>query len=219
MVGHFSTPIDNPDIVTVISRGAQDILVIPKEDIHLLHGETTQTKRFRRDFHKAFTSINPAQLAYYNPETDYIEWHDRSANVASNFIPIPERTEAAEIEARRLFIETLKNEELKTPLSEALEMDWPLSVFAKVVRRLGLIFQWYDFRLNDVVINIKKWANAASIQFRDSWIVSDMTNAVPMQSTPEIAERQLIEGLKRLDSADLARITVPLDLVLKILRK
>ena len=88
--------------------------------------------------------------------------------------------------------------------------------------------RWHIFRSQSLAERLAQWAKESGIPWRETWLTiptSDQTVPISRSDSPVIATspKGRIEGLatlvEGLNEADLARISVPLDLVLKILSR
>lgn len=217
------------DVITIIKRNGSDILLIPKGEVHLLEKSlsnlTYATKKVRKDFYQAFTVIAPDKKCWYDIKNDSIKWLARDETVPHHFVSIPDRTEEMEISIRRDFVDNLPDSEAKYDLNKCFTKSWALSIFGQQIRRAGLADKWFDYRINNVVESINTWANNANIPIHESWfsgvlIGGHADSILAEEKLPEASVNSLVlDKLKTLDQADLSRITVPLDIVIKLLSK
>ena len=126
------------------------------------------------------------------------------------------------IEERRVFIETLGDEAMKTSLKASLTEANSLSAFSKNIAKHGLQPQWHSFRLKTLAERITKWSKEAGIPWNNSWLTSSQSgqdvNAIYQEAGTETSRQwrqSMLTLIQSLDHADLSRISIPLDIVLK----
>jgi hypothetical protein len=222
------------DVVAVRRRPNQDILVAPASRPELLvdepaAGDGGPQPGIRRDLFDAFTRISPALRAWYSREDDVVKWSAVSTPPEPTWVQIPAPTIAQAVAARKEFALGLPDGATKTDLLRALESEKPLTAFMNMARLAGLQREWHRFRTTTLVEIIKRWADSHSISWRDSWIATasgEAESAVasvppPMGARDSTHEwrRAFMFFAQTLDREDLARISIPLDLVLKALTR
>ena len=131
-------------------------------------------------------------------------------------------TETAEIQLRRDFTETLEQVATRSKLLEALTKTRALVAFGIAVRKAGLQRKWHSFRTERVLDKIQRWATDKRIEWNVMWLAERTggyareKQASLSSGTPTYAEPDPLQVLfSGLDAADIQRISIPLDLVLK----
>lgn len=219
-------------IVIVLRRRAQDILVAPASQPELLMsiGGLGSQPQIRADIFSAFTRIpreNDPRCPWYEQGHDRILWLPEAEGTASgNLIPIPPSSKDQEIADRRSFIESLQEEQgLLDSLRRVLDESGNsvLWSFSQHLRSAQLSRKWHEYRFQLVTSRIRHWSEAQRIPWQDSWLVApgDLSNDAQVEAAVELASekaslKDLISGL---DEQDLRRINIPLDIVLKLLRR
>lgn len=216
-----------PDVVSVLRRPGQDFLVVPAGRSDLLaRGIQGQLYGIRPDLFQAFTSLS-SNRPYYDRERDQVVWRKLGDGQAmpESWVPIEPSTEAGEFKLRRDFAETFATQSsTHSRLLEALENPHPLQAFSRVVKEARLQREWHSFRTEHLVEKIQSWAKASDIGWKDAWLTKGPTDETWKDRPAVLAEapakalsdplRVLISGL---DPADIQRINIPLDLVLKVI--
>jgi hypothetical protein len=205
-------------LVTLMPQKGSDFLVVPKGQMDLLSQEKGATK-VRHDLYKAFSTITPSSRAWYHKNRDRICWLAIEDKPSDEYIAISRCTEESEVNLRKEFVKGLQtpHSDAKGPLEAALEAAIPLSAFSNEVRKYGLLDYWFNFRLEAMFTQIRQWATENKIEWQESWVTSDaqMVTQVPkFDANIEL----LSKHLGRLSESDLARISIPMDIVLKILK-
>lgn len=217
-----------PDLVAVLKRPGQDILVAPASSPELLveHPAATDSSLpgIRRDMFTAFTIVPDAAKAWYNAEQDRIEWRTEPPS-SNGWIEVPSPTAEQALADRREFAQTL-DEASKERLLSALDGPKALADFAGEVRTNGLQPQWHQFRVKLVTERIAQWSQAAGIAWRDAWITTSTSGkSAPAQTASDESEPMrewrgaLTTLVQVLTQEDLARISIPLDIVARALQK
>ena len=221
-LGHFVS------LVTVFSRDGQDILVAPSDRPELLGASETGQAQLREDMFEAFTRIpreSPPMEPWYDRDDDKIKWHAADeAAVSHDFSKIPPATLAQELEDRREFAHSLEiDSQIKDNLLGIPQNQSGLWTFTKILKENGLSHKWHFFRFRALIMRIRSWCESENIEWREDWLRSG--NAPPNSgkplSIPDLIDKQhRFEGfLQGLNDEDVKRISVPLDIVLKLLRK
>jgi len=214
-----------PNVVSILRRPGQDFLVGPagKSDL-LTKGIQGQLYGIRQDLFQAFTTFG-VNRPYYSKSADQVVWQPPGEGQAlpDSLVPIEPTTEGAEIQLRRDFAETVAPQSLTRPqLLGALTNPLPLPAFSRAVREAGLQREWHAFRTERVLERIQRWARDKQIEWKDAWLTERQTDSpyknragLPSE-TPTRAEGDSLQVLfSGLDAADIQRISIPLDLVLK----
>ena len=214
-----------PNIVLTRRRGGQDMLIAPANKPELLlHAREWPAPSIRQDIFNAFTRISVEERPWYDRERDAVVWLKKDA-VPDSTVPvsIPSVTLEAAVEVRKAFVATVDPSQSKE-LEAALTSSQPLALFTNVIRSRGLQRLWHVFRSERLAESISAWAKAAGIPFREEWFGGALPQFVPSEGRPryhiggESGWRTALMTLaERLDESDLARISVPLDIVLRAL--
>ncbi len=213
-----------PDLLIVRRRGGQDVLIAPAEKPEVF----AQTDKWpapgvRQDFFNAFVRISVEDRAWYDRESDAIVWSKAEGGLESpSLVPIPQVSLGDALAVRRSFAETL-DPPLRQELEAALSSARPLPLFSTVIRSRGLGLGWHVFQTQRLAERIAAWAREAGIRWREEWLTA--TGPQPQFGAEKTAgdtwkwRAALIALAGRLDETDLARISVPLDVVLKALMR
>jgi len=220
-----------PDVISVLRRPGQDFLVAPAEKKDLL-AKRVQDHLFgiRHDLFQAFTTISENR-PYYDKTADRVVWQEveEGQTVPDTLVPIEPATSETEAKLRHDFAEKMQ-EPLRSQLLKTLEDHWPLQAFGKKVKDLSLQTQWHSFRTELVVQKMQRWASEYKIDWKDAWLTPGRIGGLEKERsylatrtqssrldgsrTEHDALHLLFSGL---DAADIQRIAIPLDLVLKVL--
>jgi hypothetical protein len=215
--------------VIVLRREGQDLLVAPSDAPQLLDRSANVYAQIRDDIFEAFTRIpkgSPPRQPWYARDTDTIEWLTEDENPDGvRFVRIPAATLDQELSDRRAFsLSPGIEKDVQDKLLGTLTAHSALGSFSAVLRAHGLARKWHFYRFSEVVRRIKKWCESEKVLWRDEWITPvnqhSTANAVAAPSASTEARRtsfsQLVETLT---DEDLRRISVPLDIVLKLFPK
>lgn len=214
-----------PEVVAILRRPSQDFLVVPAGRSDLLT-KGVQGRRYgiRHDLFEAFTTVSENR-PYYDRTSDGVIWHKPQDGqvVPELCIPIEATTEAAEAQLRRDLLGTLDDQpSVRSRLQDALAKPQPLAAFGRAVRDLGLQREWHAFRTERVLERIQRWARDNQLEWKDAWLTEGPSyeawrdrapQPTESSSRAEVAALQVL--FSGLDAADIQRISIPLDLVLK----
>lgn len=226
-----------PDDITVIPHPGSDVLVVPagrldlraKAEAAVAAGATpTQTSkrvRLRSDIFEALTRVpGPGERPLYLPETDAVLWQKAGETPLANAVPFPEATFDGEMTLRKDFADRSEGtpEQAKQALRAALASDGPLRQFTHAIRSYGLIQDWHLFRMAALSEKLRSWATAHALTLKADWLGADESRAAvtPASAIAAMAagnKRGLVELAGLLTEEDIARISVPLDVVLRLL--
>ena len=216
-----------PDVVSILRRPGQDFLVVAAGRSDLLAKSIgRRLYGIRPDFFQAFTTVgyNSLNRPYYDRSTDQVVWQKPGEEQAlpESWVPIELTTEAVEIQLRRDFTETPEQAATRSQLLEALANSLPLPAFGKAVKKAGSQREWHSFRTERVLAKIQRWATENQIEWNDAWLTEGTSGyawkkgASLSSRTPTHSEVDALQILfPGLDAADIQRISIPLDLVLK----
>ena len=95
----------------------------------------------------------------------------------------------------------------------------PLGAFSRVVKELHLERAWHVFRVERLVQKIDAWTKFAGIERNPAW--ESGVRSVKSESDTITARETnaFLAGLMQLGPEDAKRIMVPLDIVLKLIRR
>lgn len=224
-----------PNEIAVIPNPGSDVLVVPANRLDLLakaeaaatvHATPTSNRtRLRSDIFEALTRI-PAEgeRPLYLPNTDAVLWQDVREAAPHNAVPFPAATFEGEMDLRGKFVERSEgmSQMAKDALRESLNSDGPLRQFSYAIRSYGLIQDWHLFRMAALSERLRIWATAHALTFNDDWFGSNEPSniATPAAALAAVAagnKRGLVELAGLLTDDDISRISVPLDVVLRLL--
>lgn len=220
-------------ILIVLKRPAQDLLVAPVEQPELLLNTSDHGSRaeIRQDVFDAFTRIPreaDTKSSWYDSVRDLFLWLDTElAGTNDALVPGPRASKEQEIDDRRSFVETsVQTGETRDALLRTLTEtgNSALWAFSNVLRASGLSRKWHEYRFQRLTGRIRAWSEHARQVWRDDWLVAgEVTTSrkpEPAAASGPATNRANLQALfSRIDEADLQRITVPLDIVMKWLGK
>jgi len=222
-----------PSDITVIRVPGSDVLVVPADrpDLQAIAVATAGTSstahgssigRIRSDIFEALTRIpKPSERAVYLPDADAVLWLKVNEIQPPNSVQFPLTTLDAEIALRRKFAESggSVTEAAKNALNQACYSEGPLRQFTQAIRSYGLIQDWHVFRMNALLARLREWAQSNELQFRDEWagVEKPQGGGAIDATSATINKRGLVELAGLLSDDDIARISVPLDVVLRLL--
>ena len=163
-----------PDVVTLMRRPGQDLLVVPAGRSDLL---TVQSRSFgiRRDLFEAFT-IASNNRPYYDKLNDKVIWRkpDTVDELPASCVPIIPTTLDNETDLRRQFIASLADRpSASSELSNSLKTESRLQSFGKAVRDVKVQREWHSFRTERIVERIQSWAKNNGIAWKDAWLTAE----------------------------------------------
>jgi hypothetical protein len=213
-----------PDVVAILRRPGQDILVAPAGRSELLaKGIQNEFYGIRHDLFGAFTIVSENR-PYYDKAVDRVEWLNAGEEPASGstWIPVERPTSTGEVKLRRDFAESPENSASRSLLLNALESPLPFQAWSGAIKATGLQRSWHVFRTKRLQEKIQRWARDNGIEWKEAWLTERPTAFTPMKSRPSFSvPLQRKDGdpvqllFSGLDAADMQRISIPLDLVLK----
>jgi hypothetical protein len=211
----------------VLRREGQDLLVAPSDVPELLDHSANAYAQIRDDIFEAFTHIpkgSPPRQPWYVQDTDTIEWLTEDENLnGARFVRIPPATLDQELAERRAFsLLPGIEKDVQDKLLGTLTAHSALGSFSAALRAHGLARKWHFYRFSEVLRRIKRWCEAEKVVWRDEWItpVNQHAKADALTFSSASAEglrNSLGHFVETLTDEDLRRISVPLDIVLKIL--
>jgi len=213
----------------VLRREGQDLLVAPSDMPQLLDSSGSAFAQIRDDIFEAFTRIPrgvPPRQPWYVRDTDTIEWLAENENPdGARFVRIPPTTLDQEVNDRRTFSLLSEIEkDVQDRLLATLTAHSALGAFSVVLRAHGLARKWHFHRFSEVVRRIKKWCEAENIAWRDEWVTQinqhSRADAPNLPAAKAEARRNSFgHFVQTLSDEDLRRISVPLDIVLRLFQK
>ena len=225
----FSTFLESfPHKLIVQRTPGRDIQIVPIDRPELLTASTSPNTRarVREDFFSALTTIpNPATPSdfFYMPQTDRIERIAEGEQVDPSAVPLPATSFEREVSIRADFARAIEPGLEASTLLESLAGRKPLANFTNTVRAHGMSKQWHQFRLEHLVRDLKDWSDQRAVPWQPSWIsgAPERTVAVALPSISDSSSAPMNDlfaaFVGKLSAEDMARINVPLDLVLKLL--
>ena len=138
------------------------------------------------------------------------------------FVRIPAATLDQELSDRRAFsLSPGIEKDVQDKLLGTLTAHSALGSFSAVLRAYGLARKWHFYRFSEVVRRIKKWCESEKVLWRDEWLTPvnqhSKADAVAAPSASTEARRTSFgQFVETLTDDDLRRISVPLDIVLKL---
>ena len=214
--------------LVVLRREGQDFLVAPVDMPQLLNRPGEAVAQLRADIFEAFTRIprgSPPSQPWYARDTDAIEWFADDEKRDLRFIRIPPATMEQELRDREEFSRSSEiQEEVRDRLLAALGAHSALGSFSAELRSHGLARKWHFHRLRAVMGRIRAWCESEHVPWRDEWIDATdkrLQNTGLRAASMMTGERRGVFGhfFDGLSDEDLRRISVPLDLVLKLLQR
>jgi len=206
------------DYLVATDKSSFDFLIVPKTYSSFL---TQSGLNIRSDFYKAFTQFSETNKPYYDKETDSIIWA-ASSTAGSPLIPIPNATIDLEIDRRKRFVSDMLSD--NTPLSDELleklsNRTTGLTDFSSALSKHLLHNKWMAYKKASVMKSIESWAKANDLPINSSWYIQSDSQVPSNQLGLQESHRfsRFIEKLSSLSEDDLKRISVPLDIVKKII--
>ena len=225
--GDFLTHFDS--IVLVRRRKGRDLLTAPTDMPQLLaEAPESGAARLREDIFEAFTRIPrgvPPSEPWYVVSSDTVVWLlPTELSGAGQLVKIPAATLDQELGERKSFIESADlAQEAKSRIAASLDAHSGLGSFSKLIKAHGLSQIWHRHRFQMVVRRIRAWCTAAGVPWREEWVSSSDALKPSTQTGDDLPAKnqrylfgRLIESLT---DEDLRRISVPLDIVLKVIQE
>jgi hypothetical protein len=215
-------------IVLVRRRKGKDLLAAPTEMPELLaEAPESGAARLREDIFEAFTHIPrgvPPAEPWYVLSNDTVVWLlPTELSGSGEMVKIPSSTLEQELSERKSFIQSADlAEDIKQRIASSLGAHSGLGSFSKLIKAHGLSQMWHRHRFQTVVRRIRGWCTAAGVPWREEWVPSSDASNPPMQAggdLPAKNQRHVFERfVESLTDEDLRRISVPLDIVLKVIQ-
>lgn len=218
----------NPQVFDVKWRRGHDILIVPQGRTELFDSVTSErddfAKRIREDLFDALTKVFSGKKApFYLPTTDSVSWLDpKDGAPPALSVQLPQSSKENEFEVRRKFLMSFDGSDTsKVAIAKSLETGADLKAFTEAIHSNGLSEEWHTFRFEYLAEKLKSWAEKHNVAWRDDWIVNERPSAqtatFPAQVTVSAEKKSLVDIFSVLNEEDLSRISVPLDIVLKLI--
>jgi hypothetical protein len=216
-------------LILWLPEAGADVLVSSIDKPGLLADHSAGSRRsspgIRRDLFTAFTWVTDKK-PFYSPLEDKIVWVKEGQDPVDGCVAIP-APDFDSLKARASRFVGKLGGELDEEGRIALGHVKPLSSFSTFISSNGLGKAWHEFRTSDVIDSIKKWAVSNDLNFRSDWLTTTSDGALNKpaggQSDSDSAERNGVSAVHQLLSLlsreDLARINVPLDIVLRFIKE
>lgn len=215
-------------IVVVRRRPGMDLLAAPADKPELL-GESQEAAvaRLREDIFEAFTRIPrgvPPSEPWYRVSNDTIVWLLPTELAGSGeLIKIPVATLDQELSERKSFIQSADlPQQAELRIAASLDTHSGLGTFSKLVKAYGLSQAWHRHRFQAVVRRIRAWCMSAGIPWHEEWVLSAGPSTLLPQSGSDLKSKdqrdKFMRFVESLTEEDLRRISIPLDIVLKVIK-
>ncbi len=217
----------HPGIVALRKQPGADVLVAPADRPELLVEVPTPHQplpSIRQDLFEAFTRIRSDKHPWYDKARDVVEWLPTTSKPEGDqFVKIPTPSIEALRAARKKFAAEQSDATLCATLEKAADNPAGLGAFSAVVREAGLGSAWHQFRIRLLVDVIGSWATRAGVSWNDAWLTAGRYSKHESTANANYESRDwrriLSVLVQTLEQEDLSRISVPLDLVAKILQQ
>lgn len=229
-VRKFSDLVDAfPSDFIVQRNPGSDILVVPTVRADLLAGASpdasSSSARIRQDIFDAVTLIpQPTAygLPYYEPNGDKVLFIKEGETRPRTVVALPTTSLEEEIQLRRAFIAAAAlSDQANDALTTSLSTSAPLRSFGNAVQEFGLSKRWHSFRVAHLAKRLREWSVENALQWQASWLDASEPRFHPaISSTTRVSpdeKQQLTDFASVLTAEDLSRITIPLDIVLRLL--
>ena len=94
-----------------------------------------------------------------------------------------------------------------------------LGSFSQAVKDLHLERSWHVFRFERVGQRVKDWASSKQLEWKPGWTSSSRSIALESSAINSRQTNAFLAGLMQLGPDDAKRVLVPLDIVLKLIRR
>jgi hypothetical protein len=216
-------------IMLVRRRKGRDLLAAPAGIPELL-AEVPESgaARLREDIFEAFTRIPrgvPPSEPWYVVSDDTIVWLlPTELSGSGELVKIPASTLEQELSERKSFIQSSDlAQDAKNRIAASLDAHSGLGSFSKLIKAHGLSQMWHRHRFRTVIRRIRAWCTATGVPWREEWVSSIDASKPPTQTgdDPPVKNQRYLFGrlVELLTDDDLRRISVPLDIVLKVIQE
>jgi hypothetical protein len=215
-------------LLLLLRRNGQDILVAPIDQPQLFDVAESGRTQLREDIFEAFTHIpreSPPVEPWYDRAADTIKWLPANETLdTKQFVKIVPATLSQELEDRKAFaLSSGIDSEIRDSMVATLQDHSALWAFSKTVKEHGLARKWHLYRFQAVVMRIRNWCESEHIDWREDWLRAESdqpSRSKSIVSAQIDGQRHLFEKfVEGLSDEDLKRVSVPLDIVLKLLQK
>jgi hypothetical protein len=216
-------------IVLVRRREGRDLVVAPADMPQLLaDAPESGATRLREDIFEAFTRIPrglPPSEPWYVLSDDTVVWLlPTELSGSGELVKIPAATLELELGERKSFIQSVDlAEDIKNRIAGSLDAHSGLGSFSKLIKTHGLSQTWHRHRFQAVARRIRAWCSATGVPWREEWVSSSDASKRLAPTGDDLSgtnQRQLFERLvQSLSEEDLRRISIPLDIVIKLIRE
>lgn len=210
------------DLLFVQRRPGRDMLCVPADRLAMLSApsEAPQSAVLRRDIFDALTIIPGAHGGpLYIRSSDSVLWPNAGTEVPVDGIALPYATQESAIQDRRDFSAQATTKAMRAILEESLQHARPLRSFSEAVRAHGLARDWHQFRVGRLLERLKAWSKEKDVPWRTDWFlgaeqVADQALGTAPGPTGTSSAQDFLSALAAvMKESDMARISVPLDLV------
>lgn len=215
-------------LLTILPRDGQDILVAPADKPELLSRSGTAQAQIRDDIFEALTTIpkgTPPSAPWYKQDRDEIIWaKDGELEASPTLVKMPTPNLEQLLDYRREFATLPEiDPQVREELLSTLQVHSALGAFSKILKENGLAHKWHYFQFRILVSHLRHWCAETHVEWREDWIQSRRdqgAESVSLNLKEMLDQQHRIEGfLGALSAEDIKRISVPLDIVLKHLKK
>lgn len=224
----FSTLVEQfSDSLIIVRRKGMDFLVVPADQPELINSEAKSEgleNWLRIDVFDAFTKI-PSQVSgnpFYIPAVDRFVWSGNVQELPDNVIEVPPSSIDSEVAIRAKFVESLEASQSER-MAKSLTTSTPLKDFTQALHGEKLFSEWHNFRLTALIAQIKEWAAKKHIKWSSTWLDTPETKGgLHIQRDnvgAPIPRHAVFDFFGQLLPEDISRISIPLDIVLKLLEK
>ena len=231
-MGKFSSFVESFQTEFIVDRPpGGDILVVPASRPELLAAtnsiSASNRARVRQDLFEALTRIpsDSFGLPYYDLSTDAVIYLKQNEATPARYLSLPATSLEKELQIRLQFIvNTDMDETPRQALQEVVTKGTtPLREFSQTVQSFGLGQQWHIFRMSLLATILRTWSVENAVPWQQSWVRASEQRATysPVIVPPVSVDvkKQLIELAAMLSEGDLSRISVPMDIVLRLISK
>lgn len=220
-----------PSVVRLKRRLGQDMLVATAEKAAVLQAEATDEavypadktvcQRLRQDIFKAFTRLLTTGRVYvYTVANDRFTEVDEAGVGDAEAIRVPTQTLDAALSERRDFASGVADANACAALLAALATgSSPLGAFGQAVKQHGLGHLWHDFRMERMRQRIQEWASSAGLVWNPAWLGGMPAGVRQADIFTAREANAFLAGMMQLGPKETQRVMVPLDIVLKLLRR
>ncbi|MBF0143018.1 MAG: hypothetical protein HQL59_06115 [Magnetococcales bacterium] len=218
---------ESKKVIVTRVRVGQDMLVSLPERHSLLVEESRiadpDGATFRGDLFLAFTRISEHGFRYLRSQDRFEQRFSSTPGAGDDGVSVPPVTMNQSIDDRREFCKFIENQEQGATLLQSLNSGdhTALRVFGEKVREFGLQLRWHRFRIRLLEERIRSWANGADVEWQAAWWSNQEAGSGRHDDTSD-AQVQLsptfLDAMASLRPADLARISIPLDIVARLFK-